>query len=130
MLLSRSLSFRGAEFNLHEVPLTPEYSSTYDAVVQLWIDIHKALCRMKEILPSKALLLPDEAKKISRCLGVYWGAHQRFFNQAGHRTPTIPSHPFPSDPIRSDPLMFVYPRTTNDPPDVPGRQGARRDRGR
>ena len=88
--LARSLSFKGATFEVVDVPLTKQFEETYDASVQLWTDLHHSLhaAMMKNPngIDGKATISDDAEGKASkgrvmRAMRVLWGNHQRFFGQ-------------------------------------------------
>jgi len=88
--LARSLSFKGATFEVVDVPLTKQFEETYDASVQLWTDLHHSLyaAMMKNPngIDGKATISDGAEGKASkgrvmRTMRVLWGNHQRFFGQ-------------------------------------------------
>ena len=68
--VSRGLSFVSAEFLTVSHALTPEQIRMYDASAELWHRIYLALEEARHV---------TQASK--RLMGMYWGAHQRFFKQ-------------------------------------------------
>ena len=50
MFLSRTLSYRGAEFEVVEEELSPEYRKTYNACAVLWGDMKKEFESMKDTI--------------------------------------------------------------------------------
>ena len=84
MFLARSLSYRGAEFDVVRAQLSSKDKKVYDACAALWIDIGKAIDEMKHAFETQDRGLnatPKEMSKIKRIKAQYWGAHLRFFNQ-------------------------------------------------
>ena len=84
--LARSLSFKGASFEVVDVPLTKEFEDKYDAAVDLWNDVRAAIIRGTKAKESEMAGKVDEAGnpiKLGRQTwrGLMMGAHQRFFGQ-------------------------------------------------
>merc|ERR1719391_557340 len=72
MYIARQLSFQGVSFRIDEVELQEDMRQTYNASVDLWVDLmHKF---------EEAALLVDADKKIRKTMwGQFWSSHQRFF---------------------------------------------------
>ena len=64
MFVSRCLAFTGAEFELKEVPIPPEYTAVYDGACALWAELFR-------LLQSQGFSGSDRRQ--------FWGAHQRCF---------------------------------------------------
>ena len=69
--LARSLSFRGASFEVIREELAPEFAAMYDGAVELWRRIVAAVYHGRASL---------EPRRIKSHL---WGAHMRFWAQVG-----------------------------------------------
>ena len=65
--LSRTLSFRGCEFEIVEVDLSQKMKESYDKASMFWLKLDKLIDALKARSDSK----------LDRRL--YWGMHQRFF---------------------------------------------------
>ena len=84
--LARSLSFKGATFEVVDVPLTKQFEEKYDASVQLWTDLHIALVAGMRKNPNgidgeASLEGKAEKGRLMRVKRALWGSHQRFFGQ-------------------------------------------------
>ncbi|KAL8134766.1 hypothetical protein AgCh_009688 [Apium graveolens] len=71
MYLCRTLSFKGAEFNVVEVPLEDDMMDMYEKAAEFWIDLRKKLLY--------ELALYTEKPESGPLWCVYWAYHQRFF---------------------------------------------------
>jgi len=79
MFLSRTLSYRGAEFEVYEAPLTPQQKETYDTCALLWVEIKGAIEMSVGIIQENCILNEKEMKSLKLAMSQFWGAHQRFF---------------------------------------------------
>ncbi|GIL64960.1 hypothetical protein Vafri_18816 [Volvox africanus] len=70
--VSRTLSYKGAEFKTEELQVDPIFSVMYDRACALWSLVHNVL----RALPKAKNLRGRDVKS-----GLFWGAHQRFFRQ-------------------------------------------------
>jgi hypothetical protein len=50
MYLSRSLSYAGAQFEVVEEKLSPEYSELYDLCTEIWADLYPAFEHMQSMI--------------------------------------------------------------------------------
>lgn len=72
MYLCRTLSYKGAEFDVLEVPLEDSMMDMYKRAAEFWIDLREKLLG--------GLALQDNEKPQSiRLWCQYWACHQRFF---------------------------------------------------
>jgi len=81
--LARSLSFKGATFEVVDVPLTKKFEDMYDASVALWTDLIQAFEKgFKMHIFDHGV---HDAKAVKNAVGgvrgQIWSAHQRFFGQ-------------------------------------------------
>ena len=83
MFLSRTLSYRGAEFEVVEEELDPTYRKLYNDCATLWADMKKAFEVSKDMILDRygKVMSRAERNAVGRVMGAFWGAHQRFFNQ-------------------------------------------------
>uniref|UniRef100_A0A162ABW0 PHD-type domain-containing protein n=1 Tax=Daucus carota subsp. sativus TaxID=79200 RepID=A0A162ABW0_DAUCS len=72
MYLCRTLSYKGAEFDVVEVPLEDKMMVMYNRAAEFWV-------YLKEKLESEIALLTTKMPKNSQLWLLYWGNHQRFF---------------------------------------------------
>ncbi|XP_072033726.1 uncharacterized protein [Amphiura filiformis] len=81
MYVSRGLSFRAAEFDTIETPLTPKQNKMYDVAAHVWNELRKALESAIERTNTSS----------SRVWSSFWGCHQRFFKQLclGVKVPAV-----------------------------------------
>ena len=81
MFLSRTLSYRGASFRVHEEAFTPSFKALYDQCCELWGDLARAMVLMKETVNVECQLNPAETRSLNRMNSTFWSAHLRFFTQ-------------------------------------------------
>ncbi|KAJ7530305.1 hypothetical protein O6H91_15G088700 [Diphasiastrum complanatum] len=72
MYVCRTLSFKGAEFEVAEVPLEPNMREMYTKATQMWGDLRVEFMQASEVLQDKK---PTQ----SQLWRLYWASHQRFF---------------------------------------------------
>ncbi|KAK1374202.1 Protein strawberry notch like [Heracleum sosnowskyi] len=72
MYLCRTLSYKGAEFDVVEVPLEDNMMNMYRRAAEFWV-------YLREELLSEIALLTTENPQSSPIWRLYWGNHQRFF---------------------------------------------------
>ncbi|CAG7722769.1 unnamed protein product [Allacma fusca] len=70
--IARQLSFHGVNFNVDEVPLVPEFVKTYDASVQLWVELMQRFIEAAELMQS-------DVRQRKAMWAQFWSSHQRFF---------------------------------------------------
>ncbi|KAL8209836.1 hypothetical protein R6Q57_006568 [Mikania cordata] len=70
MYVCRTLSYKGSEFEVIEVPLEAEMMETYKKAAEFWADLRV------DLLSAGAFL---NYKKHISLMRLYWGNHQRFF---------------------------------------------------
>jgi hypothetical protein len=80
MLLARSLSYRGAEFEIEYPDLADEYKTMYNTAVALWQGLHDVV---KQLIDANAIPKKDLAQ--------YWSSHLQFFRQlcVGAKIPAL-----------------------------------------
>ncbi|GFR48198.1 hypothetical protein Agub_g10015, partial [Astrephomene gubernaculifera] len=71
--LSRTLSYKGAEFRLEQVDMDPVFRVMYDRSCSLWALIYNVMRQVKPKSKGKG----SRDKRAS----LFWGAHQRFYRQ-------------------------------------------------
>ena len=71
LFLARSLSYRGTEFNIEDVPITPAYKAVYDTCCDIWQELMGVF---KQAVTERHL---------TKCQAstTFWGDHQRFFRE-------------------------------------------------
>ncbi|XP_057949637.1 protein FORGETTER 1 [Malania oleifera] len=72
MYLCRTLSYKGAEFDVVEAPLEVKMMEMYKKAAEFWAELRV------ELLTANAYL-SDEKPNSSQLWRVYWASHQRFF---------------------------------------------------
>ncbi|GIM01409.1 hypothetical protein Vretimale_6229 [Volvox reticuliferus] len=70
--VSRTLSYKGAEFKTEELQIDPIFSVMYDRACAIWSLVHNVM----RALPKAKNVRGRDVKS-----GLFWGAHQRFFRQ-------------------------------------------------
>ncbi|KAM7250787.1 hypothetical protein ACFE04_022670 [Oxalis oulophora] len=73
MYVCRTLSYKGAEFEVVEAPLEPEMMEMYKKAAEFWAELRV------ELLSANAFLNNDKANS-SQLWRLYWSSHQRFFS--------------------------------------------------
>ncbi|KAH7423992.1 hypothetical protein KP509_12G084500 [Ceratopteris richardii] len=73
MYVCRTLSFKGAEFDVIEVPLETEMQNAYNKAARLWAELRK------EFMLTISALYDCEKPSSSQLWRLYWASHQRFF---------------------------------------------------
>uniref|UniRef100_A0A0D6R552 PHD-type domain-containing protein n=1 Tax=Araucaria cunninghamii TaxID=56994 RepID=A0A0D6R552_ARACU len=76
MYVCRTLSFKGAEFDVVEIPLDPPMMEMYTMATQFWIELRL------ELMTALASLSEDRHNprpNLSQLWRLYWASHQRFF---------------------------------------------------
>lgn len=72
MYIARQLSFHGVGFRIEEVPLSKEFTKTYDMAVQLWVEAMQKFTEAAELI--------DAENRMKKTMwGQFWSSHQRFF---------------------------------------------------
>lgn len=69
MYLSRSLSYKGADFDMVKVGLSEQMKRMYEESARIWHDLY-------DFLRSEDFLAFVEDKKVNK---IFWASHQRFF---------------------------------------------------
>ncbi|XP_074372399.1 protein FORGETTER 1-like isoform X2 [Apium graveolens] len=84
MYLCRTLSYKGAEFDVVEVPLEDKMMDMYRRAAEFW-------AYLREELLSEIALLTTEKPESSPIWRLYWGNHQRFFKHMcmSAKVPTV-----------------------------------------
>ncbi|VVA22165.1 PREDICTED: strawberry notch [Prunus dulcis] len=72
MYVCRTLSYKGAEFEVVEAPLEPEMMDMYEKAAGFWTELRL------DIL-SAAAFITNERPNSSQVWRLYWASHQRFF---------------------------------------------------
>ncbi|KAJ0498287.1 putative protein strawberry notch, P-loop containing nucleoside triphosphate hydrolase [Helianthus annuus] len=72
MYVCRTLSYKGSEFEVVEVPLEAKMTEIYKKAAEFWADLRV------ELLSASELVFEEKAKSAMRWR-LYWGSHQRFF---------------------------------------------------
>ncbi|KAJ6324952.1 hypothetical protein OIU76_012109 [Salix suchowensis] len=72
MYVCRTLSYKGAEFEIVEAPLEPEMMDMYKKAAEFWAELRV------ELLSASTFLTNDKPNS-SQLWRVYWSSHQRFF---------------------------------------------------
>lgn len=73
MYVCRTLSYKGAEFEVVEAPLEAKMMDMYKKAAEFWADLRV------ELLAASAFL-NEEKKPLSQLWRLYWASHQRFFS--------------------------------------------------
>ncbi|RHN74383.1 putative chromatin regulator PHD family [Medicago truncatula] len=71
MYLSRTLSYKGAEFEIIDAPLDDRMMHAYKKATEVWMDLRKKLQSVIELISDKI-----NTRQLWRS---YWASHQRFF---------------------------------------------------
>lgn len=72
MYIARQLSFHGVGFRIEEVPLSKEFTKTYDMAVKLWVEAMQKFTEAAELI--------DAENRMKKTMwGQFWSSHQRFF---------------------------------------------------
>ncbi|XP_076928744.1 protein FORGETTER 1-like [Bidens hawaiensis] len=72
MYLCRTLSYKGSEFEVVEVPLEAKMTEIYSKSAEFWTELRT------ELLSASELTSLDK-RSLSQLWRLYWGSHQRFF---------------------------------------------------
>ncbi|CAL1409341.1 unnamed protein product [Linum trigynum] len=72
MYVCRTLSYKGAEFEVVEVALEPDMMEMYKKAAEFWAELRV------ELLSASAFLVNDKPNS-SQLWRLYWSSHQRFF---------------------------------------------------
>ncbi|KAI0507168.1 hypothetical protein KFK09_013289 [Dendrobium nobile] len=72
MYVCRTLSYKGAEFEVIEAPLEEKMMDMYKKAAEFWAELRVELL-------SASAFLPDEKPNSSQLWRLYWASHQRFF---------------------------------------------------
>ncbi|KAK4786922.1 hypothetical protein SAY86_010755 [Trapa natans] len=72
MYVCRTLSYKGAEFDIVEAPLDDKMMEMYKRAAEFWAE-------MRVELLSASAVLSEEKSNYSQLWRVYWSSHQRFF---------------------------------------------------
>ncbi|XP_010537824.1 PREDICTED: protein strawberry notch [Tarenaya hassleriana] len=72
MYVCRTLSYKGAEFEIVEAPLEAEMEAMYKKAAEFWAELRVELL-------SASAFLPNEKPNSSQLWRLYWSSHQRFF---------------------------------------------------
>ncbi|KAL7592215.1 hypothetical protein Lser_V15G33893 [Lactuca serriola] len=72
MYVCRTLSYKGAEFEVVEVPLEAKMTEVYKKAAEFWAELRVELL-------SASAFLGDEKPSSSQLWRLYWANHQRFF---------------------------------------------------
>ncbi|KAJ9551193.1 hypothetical protein OSB04_015238 [Centaurea solstitialis] len=72
MYVCRTLSYKGAEFDVLEVPLEAKMTEIYKKAAEFWAELRVELL-------SASAFLGDEKPSSSQLWRQYWASHQRFF---------------------------------------------------
>ena len=81
MFLARTLSYRGAEFDVEEENLSPEYRKMYNECASFWATLKNEVERMRDLIICKCKLTEKEMEYMSRIMIQFWGQHLRFWTQ-------------------------------------------------
>ncbi|XP_004488559.1 protein FORGETTER 1 [Cicer arietinum] len=83
MYLCRTLSYKGAEFEITEAPLEDKMMDAYQKATEIWVDLRKKLQSAIAFLPDK-----PNSRQLWR---LYWASHQRFFRHLcmSAKVPTV-----------------------------------------
>ncbi|KAL4359884.1 hypothetical protein HN51_020073 [Arachis hypogaea] len=73
MYLCRTLSYKGAEFEVIEAPLEDEMMDMYKKAAEFWAELRV------ELLTASAFLNDKDKPNSSQLWRLYWASHQRFF---------------------------------------------------
>lgn len=73
MYVCRTLSFKGAEFDVIEVPLETDMQNMYNKAARMWAEVRK------EFMLTVTTLHDCEKPSLSQLWRLYWASHQRFF---------------------------------------------------
>ncbi|XP_031283369.1 protein FORGETTER 1-like [Pistacia vera] len=73
MYVCRTLSYKGAEFEVIEAPLEAEMMEMYKKAAEFWADLRV------ELLSAIAFLKEEDRANYSQLWRLYWSSHQRFF---------------------------------------------------
>jgi hypothetical protein len=80
--LSRTLSYKDAEFGLVKAMVTDQMVIMYDRAVMMWDMLWRVVNTVQNMEASNMRLMGLKGKGTGRFLkGQFWGAHQRFFKQ-------------------------------------------------
>jgi hypothetical protein len=74
MYVARSLSMKGTEFAVVEVPVSQEERAVWDKAAALWARIREVLLVLHSSLGANQI-----SGQLGKSMNQYWGAHQRFF---------------------------------------------------
>ncbi|XP_042027486.1 protein FORGETTER 1-like isoform X1 [Salvia splendens] len=72
MYVCRTLSYKGAEFEVVEVPLEAKMTEMYEKAAEFW-------ARLRMELLAASTFLTNEKPNSSQVWRLYWASHQRFF---------------------------------------------------
>ncbi|PKA64092.1 hypothetical protein AXF42_Ash005104 [Apostasia shenzhenica] len=72
MYVCRTLSYKGAEFEVIEAPLEEKMMDMYEKAAEFWAELRVELL-------SASSFLPEEKPNSSQVWRLYWASHQRFF---------------------------------------------------
>ncbi|XP_051128829.1 protein FORGETTER 1 isoform X2 [Andrographis paniculata] len=72
MYVCRTLSYKGAEFEVVEVPLDSKMTDMYGKAAEFW-------ARLRVELLTASAFIADEKPNSSQVWRLYWASHQRFF---------------------------------------------------
>lgn len=72
MYVCRTLSYKGAEFEVVEAPLDAEMMDMYKKAAEFWAELRVELL-------SASAIVPDEKPNSGQLWRLYWASHQRFF---------------------------------------------------
>nr|CAD1823189.1 unnamed protein product [Ananas comosus var. bracteatus] len=72
MYVCRTLSYKGAEFEVVEAPLEEKMMGMYKKAAEFWAELRVELL-------SASAFLPDDKPNLSQVWRLYWASHQRFF---------------------------------------------------
>lgn len=80
--LSRTLSYKDAEFGLVKAIVTDQMEIMYDRAVMMWDMLWRVVNTVQSMEAANMRLMGLKGKGTGRFLkGQFWGAHQRFFKQ-------------------------------------------------
>ncbi|XP_010670017.2 protein FORGETTER 1 [Beta vulgaris subsp. vulgaris] len=84
MFVCRTLSYKGAEFEVVEAPLDPKMTETYKKAAEFWAELRV------ELLTASAFH-NEEKPTSSQLWRLYWASHQRFFRHLcmSAKVPTV-----------------------------------------
>ncbi|KAK9684141.1 hypothetical protein RND81_10G189300 [Saponaria officinalis] len=72
MFVCRTLSYKGAEFEVVEAPLDAKMTEMYKKAAEFWAELRVELL-------TASTYLPDEKPASAQLWRLYWASHQRFF---------------------------------------------------